>query len=55
MNGLILKAIGVFFCVFSGILALSYLSWFGVSLSFISFLTGFFLIIYAFEKNRKNI
>ncbi len=55
MNGIILKTIGIFFCLFSGILALTYLSWLGASLSFIMFLTGFFLIVYAFEKNRKHI
>jgi hypothetical protein len=55
MNGIILKIIGVFFCLFSGVLALTFLSFLGIGLSFMSFITGFFLIVYAFEKNRKPV
>jgi hypothetical protein len=52
MNGIVLKALGLFFCLLSGVLVLSYLSWLSAGLSFACFIAGFFLIIYAFENNR---
>jgi len=53
MDGLILKIVGLFFCLFSAVLVFLFLDWRGAGLSFLSFIFGFFLIVYGFGKSGR--
>ena len=59
MGGIVLKITGIFLCLISAVLAFLFLDWMGITLSFLSFFSGFLLIYYTHEKHngkaRQNL